>query len=186
MLDYKTYLENIINRRDYELSALEERIDRLWLDGKLTEADRDALMALAAENARDELQVDVLQKLTDHEKRLQALEATEEPQYVVWTQNYQTAKGETVLRDIDGDGNYEMCRYDGGRASTGLDVGRIDGWHLVDSQGNVLGTISKANGAWTVTPVQEAAQGAEDGEGDPESTSGENGPDAAPGDSEGD
>lgn len=158
-LDYKAYMEQVIGRRDYELSAVEERIDRLWLDGKLTEAERDELMQLAAENARNDLQIDVAAKLADIERRLQALEnppdEPEEPQFAVWVSGYATKQGETVLRDIDGDGTYELCRYDGGRQSTTLDVGRIDGWHLVDGEGNVLGTITKdkGSGVFTVEPI---------------------------------
>lgn len=34
----------------------------------------------------------------------------------------------------------DFLRYDGGRSYTTLSPGKIDGWHVVDSQGNILGT----------------------------------------------
>lgn len=49
------------------------------------------------------------------------------------------------------DGVLDLCRYDGGRSSTSLGVGRIDGWHIVDSTGKILGDYFKG----VFTPVNE-------------------------------
>ena len=46
-----------------------------------------------------------------------------------------TAKGQTVLYDILKEGTLRYCRYDGGRASTSLSPGKIDGWVILASAG---------------------------------------------------
>lgn len=153
MMDYKAYVEQVIARRDYLLVDMEERIDRLWLDGKLTEADRDELMQQAAENARDEYQVDVVAKLSELEQRIAALEHPE-PEYPVWEPGYVTHQHEIVRFDVTGDGELDLCRYDGGRSYTSLSIGKIEGWHLLDAQLENIATITRdASGGYIITPI---------------------------------
>lgn len=57
----------------------------------------------------------------------------------------------TVKYDYDGDGNLDLLRYDGVREYTALSPGKIDGWKVVDSQGNILGDFYKGE----FTPIQE-------------------------------
>ena len=143
----KEFIESIIRTGNYILSEMEERIQKMYIMGKLTEAEMTELLALAAENARDSMQIDVTAKLKELEDRIYALEHPVEPDYAVWVPGYVTKKGEVVKFDYDGDGNYDLLRYDGGRTETALKPGKIDGWHVVDAQGNILGTYY--NGEFT-------------------------------------
>lgn len=137
MIDYKAYLTNYIRTGNYNLDELAYKLDKMYIEDKLTEEDRDELLVLAANYAKDAEQVDIFNKLVDIEHRLYALETSD---LVVWTSGYSTKKGETVKYDYDGDGTLDLLRYDGGRDSTALSPGKIDGWHVVDSAGNILGT----------------------------------------------
>jgi len=74
MLDYKTYITKIITQGDYTLSDMEERIDKLWLDGKLSQEDRDELMPMAAQYAKDIYQINIVTKLAELEHRIYDLE----------------------------------------------------------------------------------------------------------------
>ena len=125
---------------------MEERIQKMYVLGKITEADMNELLALAADKAQDKLQINVANKLKELEDRIFALEHNA-PDYAVWVAGYTTNKGETVKYDYDNDGVLDLLRYDGGRASTALSPGKIDGWHVVDVSGNILGTYR--NGEFT-------------------------------------
>lgn len=136
----KDFIESVIRTGNYILSEMEERIQKMYVLGKLTEQEMTELLALAAENARDSMQIDITEKLKELEDRIYALEHPVEPDYVIWYSGYVTKKGETVKYDYDQDGVYDLLRYDGGRAETALRPGKIDGWHVVDADGNILGT----------------------------------------------
>ena len=147
----KEFLEGIIRTGNYVLSEMEERIEKLYALGKLTTEELEELLTLAAENAKDAMQIDVTEKLKELEDRIYALEHPVEPDYVIWYSGYVTKKGETVRFDYNSDGVYDLLRYDGGRSETSLSPGKIDGWHVVDAQGNILGTYYKGE----FTPVNE-------------------------------
>jgi len=166
MLDYRSYMEQVIARKDYTLSDCEDKINRLWLDGKLTEADRDELMQLAADNARDSLQIDVVAKLAEFEQRIAALEHPE-PEYPIWEPGYVTHQHEIVRYDVTGDGNLDLCRYDGGRSYTSLSIGKIEGWHLLNAELENVATITRdASGGYIITPInaEEPDETQEEGE----------------------
>ena len=143
----KEFLESIIKTGNYKLSDMEERIYKLFAMGKLDEADVPDLLAMAAEYAKDEMQIDFTAKLKELEDRIYALEHPVEPDYAVWVPGYVTKKGETVKFDYDDDSVYDLLRYDGGRTETSLKPGKIEGWHVADAQGNILGTYY--NGEFT-------------------------------------
>jgi len=150
----KNIFVNAINGGNFNLSEMETKIDTLWVKGSLTEAERNELLELAAAKANDINQIDVVARIAELERRVYALEnpaEEEQPEvaYQVWESGYITAKGETVQFDYDKDGNLDLLRYDGGRATTSLSPGKIDGWHVVDSEGNILGTFYKGE----FTPV---------------------------------
>lgn len=130
----KEFLESIIRTGNYKLSDMEERIYKLFAMGKLAEADVPELLAMAAEYAKDEKQIDVAAILADLEKRLEVLESAG---IRVWVNGMTTAKGQTVLYAIlkPEDTTLRYCRYDGGRASTALSPGKIDGWVVLASAG---------------------------------------------------
>lgn len=136
----KDFLESIIKTGNYILGEMEERIEKLYALGKLTSEELEYLLALAAENARNEMQIDITEKLKELEDRIYALEHPVEPDYVIWYNGYVIKKGETVKFDYDGDGVYDLLRYDGNRTETALRPGKINGWHVVDENGNILGT----------------------------------------------
>lgn len=131
----KDFIKSVIATGNYVLSEMEERIQKMYVLGKLTAEDMEELLALAAENARDVLQIDVVAKLADLESRIAVLESAG---VCVWKSGMSTAKGQTVLYDILGDGIMRYCRYDGGRAATSLRPGRIDGWVVLASAGGAV------------------------------------------------
>lgn len=152
-MDYKAYLIQVIQRGGYVLTDMEQRINKLWIEGKLTDDDRDELITMAAEHAQDRYQVDVIAKLEDLERRVYELEHHAE-EFVIWTPGYVTQKHETVRYDVTGDGEYDLCRYDGGRAYTSLGIGKIDGWHLVDENGNPTHNITRdSSGGYVLTEI---------------------------------
>jgi hypothetical protein len=155
MIDYKAYVTAAIGRRDYQLQDMEDRINRLWIDGKLTNEDREELLQLAADNARESLQVDVYEKLADLERRVYELEHPTDI-YPIWTAGYQTQQHEIVRYDVTGDGELDLCQYNGGRAYTSLSIGKIEGWNMLDRELNPTHTITRdADGGYVVTPIPE-------------------------------
>lgn len=137
MTNYKTYLQNFIAQGLFNYEDMAYKLDKMYIENKLTEEERDELLVLAAENANDAEQINIYNKLVDLEHRIVSLETADIP---IWVSGYTTKKGEVVKYDYNNDGEYDLLRYDGGRASTALPPGKIDGWHVVDSQGNILGT----------------------------------------------
>ena len=97
----------------------------------------------------------MLDILADLEQRVSRLESAG---VVVWTSGHITAKGETVLYDILKEGKLRDLRYDGGRASTTLAPGKINGWVVLDSAGGaVTHTVEKDSGGNIIlVPVEEA------------------------------
>lgn len=153
-MDYKAYVQQVISRGGYALADMESRIDRLWLDGKLSEVERAELLQLAADNAQDAYQVDVVAKLADLEKRVYDLEHPID-QYEIWTPGKTTMKGEIVRFDVTGDGEYDLCQYDGGREYTALSIGKIDGWYMLNRELEKTHTITRdASGGYIVTPIE--------------------------------
>jgi hypothetical protein len=155
MIDFEGIIRNYIMAGDYVLESIEQRINTLWVEGKLTDVQRAELLQLAAENARDVFQVDVLAKLALLESRVYDLEHPTDI-YEIWKPGKVTAKGEIVRYDVTGDGELDLCQYNGGRASTSLSIGKIDGWNLLDRELNIVATITKdADGNFVITPIPE-------------------------------
>ena len=135
---YKEIFLTLIKSGNYNLDELSVKLDKMYIEGKLTEAERDELLLLATDGAKDSAQIDLYEKIVDLEHRIVALETKDIPE---WYAGYVTRKGETVKFDYDNDGTLDLLRYDGGRSETALRPGKIDGWHVVDSEGNILGTF---------------------------------------------
>ena len=131
----KEFLESIIRTGNYVLAEMEERIYKLYAMGKLGESDVPGLLDMAAEYAKDEKQIDVAAILADLERRIEVLESAG---VVVWKPGMVTAKGQTVLYDILKEGQLRYLRYDGGRASTSLSPGKIEGWVVLASAGGEI------------------------------------------------
>lgn len=145
---YKEIFLTLIKSGNYNLDELSVKLDKMYIEGKLTEAERDELLLMATDGADDSKQIDLYAKVVDLEHRIVALETKD---FVEWKAGYVTKKGETVKFDYNDDGELDLLRYDGGRSETALRPGKIDGWHVVDSEGNILGTYY--NGEFT--PVEE-------------------------------
>lgn len=152
----KEFIESVIRTGNYVLAEMEERIQKMYVLGKISEADMVELLNLAAENADDNKQIDVAAILADIESRIARLEAAG---IVVWTSGHVTKKGETVLYDVIKEGQLRYCRYDGSRASTSLAPGKIDGWVVLASAGGeITHRVEKdADGKIILVPVNEEA-----------------------------
>lgn len=147
--------KNVISTGDYNLSAMEERIETVFAQGKITAEERAELLRLADNSAKDTLQIDIAAKLAELESRIAVLESAG---VVVWKSGMSTAKGQTVLYDILKEGQMRYCRYDGGRSATSLSPGKIDGWVILASAGGaVTHTVQKdADGHIILVPVEAA------------------------------
>jgi len=147
--------KNVISTGDYVLSVMEERIETVYAQGKVTAEERAELLRLADNSAKDTLQIDIAAKLAELESRIAVLESAG---VVVWKSGMSTAKGQTVLYDIEKNGVLRYCRYDGGRSATSLSPGKIDGWVILASAGGaVTHTVQKdADGNIILVPVEAA------------------------------
>lgn len=145
--------KNVISTGDYNLSAMEERIETVFAQGKITAEERAELLRFADETADDAKQIDIAAKLAELESRIAVLESAG---VVVWKSGMSTAKGQTVLYDILKEGQMRYCRYDGGRSATSLSPGKIDGWVILASAGGaVTHTVQKdENGQIILVPVE--------------------------------
>ena len=153
MIDYESALRTVIATGDYDLDALDDRIDTLWVEGRIDADTRAELKVLAAEHARVTL-VDLITSVQSLEMRMLKLE---DEQYAIWTAGYQTKQHEIVRYDVTGDGELDLCRYDGGRSYTGLSIGKIEGWHLLNRElENVAAITRDADGGYVITPIEAA------------------------------
>lgn len=146
------YVKNYLSTSDYNYDDVEDRIKKLYASCDLTEAEKDELLALAAEKVNNAAQVDIFAMVVDLEHRVRALETKDFP---VWTKGYVTNKNEIVKFDIDGDGEYELCMYAGGRDNTTLAVGQINGWYLVNPDGTKTHVLKRNEDkvTYTITPI---------------------------------
>jgi hypothetical protein len=83
-------------------------------------------------------------------------------QYAIWTTGYQTQRGEIVRYDVTGDGELDLCQYNGGRSYTGLSIGKIEGWHLLDRELVATHTIRKVDGGYELTPIESSEPAVEE------------------------
>lgn len=149
----KQFIADIILTKNYVLEEMEEKIHKMYIVGKLTSEEMAELLIMAAENAEDDKQIDVVSKLADLERRLEVLESAG---VVVWVQGMSTAKGQTVLYDIEKNGILRYCRYDGGRTSTALSPGKIEGWVILSgANGEITHRVDRdENGEIILVPVE--------------------------------
>ncbi len=134
-MNIKEMFETVINAGKFVLADMEQKITMAWIEGKLTAEDKVYLLNLADEKADDVIQIDIPTILADLEARIAVLESAG---VVVWKPGMSTAKGQTVLYDIIKEGILRYCRYDGGRASTALSPGKIDGWVILSGAGGEI------------------------------------------------
>ena len=144
--------KSVIATGDYVLAAMEERIETVYAQGKITAPERAELLILAENAADNARQIDIAAKFAELEARIAVLESAG---VVVWKSGMSTAKGQTVLYDILKEGQLRYCRYDGGRSATSLSPGKIDGWVILASTGGaVTHTVERdADGNIILVPV---------------------------------
>lgn len=70
----KNIIRSVISRGAYNLSAMLKKIDTLWVQGSISDEEREELMSLARGNADVQQSIDILAKVEEHEKRLAELE----------------------------------------------------------------------------------------------------------------
>jgi len=180
MVDYEGIIRSYIVSGTYVLAQLEGRIDALWIEGKLTDEQRSELLQLAANNAKDVLQINIVEKIANLETRVYDLEHPTDI-YPIWQTGQVSERGVVYRFDVTGDGELDLVRYDGGRASTSLSIGKIEGWHMLDRELNVVATITRdADGGYVITPVNtepepETSSEATEGEDGTNAQGGENG-----------
>lgn len=151
MTVYEIY-KNVINGGDFMLSSMEEKIETVYAQDKITAEERTELLDLASNMAKPEKQIDIVAKLAELEARVAVIEGAG---VVVWTNGMSVAKGQTVLYDVLKEGQLRYCRYDGGRSATSLSPGKIDGWVVLDSaNGTVTHRIVRVDGENTLVPVE--------------------------------
>lgn len=147
------FIRNLILSGGYRLDAMEKTIERHYVRGELSEAERVELLNLAAEHADETKEIDIVAVLADLERRIEVLESAG---VKVWVNGMSTAKGQTVLYDIIKEGRLRYCRYDGGRSATALSPGKIDGWVILSGAGGeVTHTVQKdEQGNIVLVPVE--------------------------------
>ena len=147
------FIKNLILSGGYRLDAMERTIERHYVRGELSEAERVELLNLAADHADESKEIDIVAVLADLERRIEVLESAG---VKVWVNGMSTAKGQTVLYDIIKEGRLRYCRYDGGRSATALSPGKIDGWVILSGAGGaVTHTVQKdEQGNIVLVPVE--------------------------------
>lgn len=165
-MDYYGIIKSAIGFGGYVLADMEAKIDRLWVEGHLTTDQRTELRTLAADSAREADQTDVLGKLADLEHRVWELEHPTD-QYAIWQAGYQTKQHEIVRFDVTGDGEYDLCQYNGGRSYTALSIGKIEGWNMLNRELFITHTITRdADGGYVLTPVETETEPTTEAEGE--------------------
>ena len=66
--------KSVINSGNYKLSSMLDKLDTLWMQGSITDEERQSLIQQAQANADTSAEIDVLERLSDLELRVRALE----------------------------------------------------------------------------------------------------------------
>lgn len=67
-------IKTVIVNGNYELSNLLKKIDTQWIQGSITDNERNELVQMAQNNANAQYSLDVLKKFEELDKRIKALE----------------------------------------------------------------------------------------------------------------
>ena len=136
----KSIIENVIASRNYDLPDLLRKLDKLWLEGSISDAEREELTAAARDN------VNMDKGYADHESRIRALEeavaalqkgdeAPEAKEYPAWKQPtgaHDAYFAGSKMTYTDG-GKYECIAPAGVGVTYGPDV-LPNFWQLVEYQ----------------------------------------------------
>ena len=67
-------IKTVLNSGGYDLTAILKKVDTLWVQGKLTDAEYEELNSLARGGAKPENSIDILRKLEELDRRMVAVE----------------------------------------------------------------------------------------------------------------
>ena len=67
-------IKTVISTKNYELNSILAKIDTLWVQGSLSDAERTSLIEMAQANAKTENSIDTITKLIELERRVTLLE----------------------------------------------------------------------------------------------------------------
>lgn len=129
--------KNIIVNGDFVLSSIEEKIETVYAQDRITAQEREDLISLANETVKARNQTNIEAKLAELEAKIKAIENGGNA-VPVWKDGMSVHNGQTVLYDVLSDGAMRYCRYDGGRTATSLPPGDISGWVVLASTSGVV------------------------------------------------
>lgn len=67
-------IKTVIDTNNFELTAILNKIDKMWFENKLTDVERDSLVEQAQRKANPQNSIDVYKKLEEMDKRILELE----------------------------------------------------------------------------------------------------------------
>jgi hypothetical protein len=118
-----TITKNVIESKNYELSDMLKKLDTLWVQGSITDAEREELIALARQNAEVQQSIDILSKLEELDKRVKTLEDAQtdvpdkEPSEATYPE-YEQGKWYYAGDKVTFDGNVYECIAPDGQVCT--------------------------------------------------------------------
>lgn len=67
-------IKTVLETGKFELTDVIRKIDKVWLEGKITDEERAELVALAQDKANPQYSLDLIAKVEELDKRVKALE----------------------------------------------------------------------------------------------------------------
>lgn len=102
-------VKNVLSQGGYNLTDILNKIEVLWVKGKLTDKEQEELVAIARGGAKTENSLDVLVKLDELEKRIRALENnTDKPDEDIYPE-YQEGKWYYTGDKVSFEGENYIC-----------------------------------------------------------------------------
>lgn len=98
-----------INRGEYRLHEAQDKINKLWVMGHLTDEQRDELLGLMRNGAQAVNEVDLFDKVAELERRVKALESGASSGPVESLPAYQPGKWYYCGDKVTFDGNIYEC-----------------------------------------------------------------------------
>lgn len=135
-------IRNVIESKNYDLREMLKKLDVFWIQGNITETERNELIVFAQSNANIVNGIDVLAKLEELDKRIKALEDapvkapeddTEEPEEVTYPE-YAVGKWYYGGDKITFEGANYICIAPAGQVCTWNPVEYPPYWELMTDE----------------------------------------------------